>query len=197
MPKTNKNAINGSFINNLMASGIMKTKTIKVFEFDELAEKVKEKVRMNMLDIVTDDWHDFMECDFIENNKENGYDIKHIQFDVGRSNYAVFDAKIDIEAFCNSQKIGITSDIRDLIDYASIFVVGTHAYMTVKFEGDDNIASDALLEVIKAFTQKLGSDFLKQLKNHYEHVHSDNHIDEFVKMNEYEFRENGAIEASG
>jgi len=175
----------------------MITKEINLYEFDELTDKVKEKVRENMNDIVNMDWHDFVECDFIENNKENGYDIKHIYFDIGRGNYAIFEADFDIEKFCNSQEVKITPKIQKMIDEGVVITKISCYYgsMSIEYEGDENTETEKLLAKIREFTDELASNLMTNLKDEWDNVNSDEYIDEFIKSNEYTFRENGEMES--
>jgi hypothetical protein len=163
----------------------MRIKEIKVYDFEELDEKVREKVLQNLYDInVSFDWWEYI----YEDARIVG--IKIEAFDLGRKNYAeakfIWSAKETADAIienhgekCETYKTAQSY----LVDYEEL------KKATVKDE-DDDLDTE---EIDRGFLNALCEDYRVMLYKEYENQTSEEAIIETIKANEYEFMENGKI----
>jgi len=173
----------------------MKTKTINLYEFDELSDKAKQKAIEGLNDINVDhEWWDFI-------------------FEDAKSIGLIIDS-FDTERYCNGRLEVSLSECCDLITKNHGEQCDT--YKTAKgFENQwgelvkkysDGINTDEVAEgneydfdndadeLEAEFTQALLEDYRIILRKEYEYLTSKEAIIETIKANEYTFTENGELE---
>lgn len=155
----------------------MRIMQVEIFKFDELSDKAKEKAR---------DW--YREASLHDEWYESIYEdaanvhIKITGFDIGRGN--------DIDGEFTDDPLIVADKI--LKDHGA----GCDTYKTAKIfhaarnkldEQEDHSALDS------EFLRDILQDYLSSLRKEYEHVTSDETIDENICTNEYEFTADGKI----
>ena len=200
----------------------MKTKTIELYEFDELPEDVKVKVLEKNREINVDypQWHD-PEIEYWEEKLEGmGLENPKISYSgfYSQGDGASFTCKnVDIEKFLTSQKAkGRFKALLKALEDGGIEVSASvirldnhysHPY-TVRADVDANeyeevsvnFASKVQLEAneLENFLTETVRDLSKQiydnLEKDYEHLTSDEAVIETIKANEYTFRVSGEME---
>ncbi len=174
----------------------MKTKTIKLYQFDELSESAKEKARDWFRQSIDADF--WSEC-ILEDAKNIGLEIK--EFDLDRRSYvkAVFLRGAEETAHKIEKEHGDTCETyKTAISYLE--------------ERDQRVNSapkdtDGELEDIGALEDQLDAldvEFLHSLEEDYriiltkemEYQYSDESVDENIRINEYDFTETGKREVA-
>ena len=170
----------------------MKTIEIKLYEFDELPEEVKQKVLTDLYDINV--FHEWWE-NVYEDAKNIGLEIRG--FDIGRGNccngiFELSASEVAANIFrdhgekCETYKTaeGFIEDWQPLFD----------AYMD---ERSDNYESDYLedrmIEEEQRFLNSLLHDYLQMLKQEHEYRTEEENIIDTIRANEYFFTEKGKI----
>ena len=199
----------------------MKTKTIELYEFDELPEKIKAKVLEKERYINTEgyDWFDFTFDDWTEKLEGMGFEDPNISFTgfYSQGDGASFTCKsIDIEKFLTSQKArrrfknilkGLKEDkIEANIEIKRIDHHYSHEY-TVRAESEvlynngypKNYAAIEKEEgELRALVLDVARDLMKEiyrdLEQEYEGLTSDEAVIDTIKANEYTFRADGTME---
>lgn len=169
----------------------MRTKTIKMYSFDELSEKAKETAR--------NWWREAAGCDewwetVFEDARQVGLSIT--SFDTGRSHEIEGDF-VSCPVTCAEEILKIHGDGRTCAE-ANAFLKLRHEFMQ-KAQKDEwgeiaNYEQEEELEQIeKDFLHAILEEYLITLRNDYEHYFSEDHVDECIRINEYEFTEGGKI----
>lgn len=181
------------------------TREYKVFKFNELSEKVQEKVldKFRESQLSYYDWWDSCYEWFHEQLAEVGLACKTFYFSLDRDrNIEAVDLHFtDIAKFVESVQAGVKKSI---LDAADLTINSTVHYRHVHYKIDTyNGIPDRcphlnkfLDSLIDRCNDKLGDilhNFLTQLEKEEEYLTSDECIKEHIDCNDYEFLENGEI----
>jgi len=168
----------------------MKTIEIKIYSFDELSEKAKEKAIENLSDINTDlDWWDTV----YEDAKTIG--LKITGFDLDRSRHATGDFILSAQEVaqnilnnhgeaCETYK---TAD--SFLEYFNPLFAEYLDEDSEHYESRDR--EQELQELEDDFLKSLLEDYSIILQKEYEFLISEEAIIESIRANEYDFTENG------
>lgn len=160
----------------------MREHTIKLYKYEELTEKAKQKAIENLWDINVDyEWWDSV----YEDAANIG--LKITSFDIGRSN------SIEGE-FEESPGYVITKILSEHGE-------GTETYKTAlryrdtewEFVDEDGDYDGENEDAISEFLHDLLEDYLVMLRNEYEYLTTKEAIEETIIANEYEFTEDGKL----
>lgn len=197
----------------------MKTKSINLFEFDELPENIKAKVLENERDINVDGkWYEFVYEMWEEKLEAMGFDSPDISFSGfwSQGDGASFTSKhVDIEKFLASQKAKTrfkallrvleTDTFRLEVEVERIDTHYSHEY-TVRGNVEAYDYSDKgkhekaeaeaqeLEALLTETVRKLSKQIYRDLESEHEGLTSDEAVIDTIKANEYTFRSNGEME---
>lgn len=194
----------------------MKTKTIELYEYDELPEDVKEKVLDNLRYINVDDefWYDydgktgFSSAELkrmrvkVEDAPDELITYKNLYFDIDRSWYIQFtDAQ-----FANDEVarkfLRVPKKLWDATYWTFInkdYGGSSHGTTRLEYEPQDNykeftVKQQEILErAIEIFHDKM-EEALRHLRSQYEYLCTDEAIIETIKASEYTFTASGKME---
>lgn len=184
----------------------MKTKTIQLFQFDELSDDAKNTARAWFLEGSFD--HDWYDCiyDMVANNLHGGAPDAFAAFpyvsSVTVNSFDLYRRSIDITA---------TIDYRSLLDAcAKDFAGGKYVKGALKLYDMDYIqytngnwhwygsrhcaifiAFVDTLPEIKDIEQEIGEEVLSMFQTEADYRESDESVDENIRCNEYDFTETG------
>lgn len=155
----------------------MQTQTINTFLFSELPDEIKKKVLIKYADRGTIDW--WYENTF-EEAKENG--IRLTGFDLGRGQ--------KIEGTFIWDHLEVANNIlKNIIDMHPLFTISEQ----FKKQRDEAIDEYKLDELQNQYEKDILWQYWKMLKDEYEHFYSDEYLEEFFDIHEYQFTENGVL----
>ena len=183
----------------------MKKQTIEVYEFSELGKEAKEKARDEFRQYCLDyDWWDIIYEGIMEKAEEYGITLKDedIQF-TGfwcQGDGASFISK-EINNYKFAEKAGIKVDKkvldtielyidRTIMNYShenSVHATAVYNDLPSKYEKKAEELTDKLEEV----KNMLCTELYNNLENYYNELLSDEHVDEDIIANEYEFLKDG------
>lgn len=183
----------------------MRTETVeyKLYKYDELSDKAKEKALEGFYDFNVDyEWWDSSYDWFQEKLKEVGLKCKTFYFGLDRDRFleAVDLEFIDVAKFIEtSVQAGVKKSILDVADLTINYTRGyRHTFHTIDtYRGIPDRCprlNKYLTSLIDRCNDKLGdmfSDFLSQLEEEYDYLTSREAIEESIRCNEYEFLEHG------
>jgi hypothetical protein len=194
----------------------MKTKTINLYDFDELTKEQQDKAVENLRDINVDydDWHRFILEDETEKLAKIGFADAEINYSGfwSQGDGASFTCKhVDLlplaHKLSNNKSISKLEQALDAGDCtASVDSIDSHYchentarfYLEINNE-DITDEQRALLEQFEAdaeaLRKELSQDIYKVLRDAYEDATTDEAVIETIKANEYTFNENGKIES--
>ena len=175
---------------------IMKTVTIKLYQFSELSDKAKEKAISRLMEINTDrDWWDSSYEDAAQVN------IKIKGFDIGRGSYvkaefmqSAYDTAnliiLNHGESCETYKTAKTF-LQDWNNLVSKYSDGVKTdVVTEDNEYDfDNEADDLENE----FLESISEDYRIILSKQYDYLTSEDAIIETIEANDYYFTEDGEL----
>jgi hypothetical protein len=152
----------------------MRTITLKVFSFDELEPRAKERARNWYREASSgDEWWEVI----YEDAKNVGIEI--LGFDCGRRD------EIDLRP--RKSWIDVAKNIvrehgkgADTYGYASAFLEAIYADLDYG-------------ELVQKFKDDVGRSYLDLLRKESEYTDSDEYIDEQIRLNEYEFYADGTF----
>lgn len=171
-------------------------KQVRVYSFEELSDKAKEKAISEFYDInVSHDWWDFT----YDNAKDIG--LKITAFDIGRGGY------------CNGDLMWSAEEVADKIianhgestgtyklakEYVSDFNKLVEKYSdgdnkTVVAEDKQGDFDDELSDLDEEFKKQLLNEYLSILDKEYEYLTSDEAVTETIIANDYEFTKDGKL----
>ncbi len=177
----------------------MREETIKIYQFDELSEKAKEKAVENERNsdgyLCDTEWAEFLEEEFMEELEKINISCDGFCWDLcGGYLYLDNPTIIDIKDFI--KKMGgekwlvlkalenKTDDDKDEFedDLASIEIV-SEQYKTIV----GNFTDDEVGEQINQKLKDILDGFLKELQDTFSALNSDEEIINHLKINEFEF----------
>lgn len=173
------------------------TKTITLYQFDELTYAAKEKARDWWRECgIDDDWH---EC--VDEDAAN-VGIKITGFDCGRGNSITGDFDTMAVAVANKIIAGHGKDC-DTFKTATAFIAERMKLVADAPRNPDDhedeftdeaALDDAINDLETEFKRAILEDYLSMLRRELEYQQSDEYIDETIRGNEYTFDENGKRE---
>ena len=193
----------------------MREKVTKLFTFDELSEKAKEKAIQNWMstDYIYDGWWDFIYDNFREDAKKIGLDVetneiefnldRGANFGIGRDGISVDDDYIKKELKLKKKpyvdiefrvrKIGMQHQEfpRDRWFNSS---ENSNGWYVVHMEGvseKDKPKVGELVEKMIGQLCELCSKSFDDLREEYKHVCSEEYVKDMIIANDYEFEEDG------
>lgn len=192
----------------------MKTKTINLYEYDELPEDIKAKVIQNHRYFNVDDswWYEGEVEYWKDELKAEGFEDAEIQFSGFwlQGDGASFTASVNIETFLRKHKsITRFKKLLPLVPVgdlsARIVRIGHHYVHEYTVKADVEMAWSNETEPLRGLrselegflterVRELSRKIYRSLESEYERQTSDEAIIETLKTNEYTFRENGEAE---
>jgi hypothetical protein len=184
----------------------MRQETISLYQFDELYETVKKKIldKYRNINVDYDGWDDWVLEDWYIKLKSLGYEDAKIYFSGfwSQGDGACFTATVNIDQYLSAHKL--TTRFKHLLewaDYISITITHRRHYyfarstdVNVEFR-EENQEVEALLNELEAMIKKeretLGDEIYKNLEDVYCDLTSDESVAETLRINEYEFLEDG------
>jgi hypothetical protein len=172
----------------------MKTKTIQIYEFNELSESAKEKAIEQLRDASTN--YEWWDCIY-EDAKEAGVFIESFDLDRNRHAKGYFSNGAEGCAHFIADNHGETcetyvtaktylTDRDKIIESAQIDADG-------EFESEYNLDSD-LDNLDNEFLRSIFEDYSIILQAEWDGMNSNEHIIDFIEGNGYTFTEYGKIE---
>lgn len=192
----------------------MKTKTIELYEFDELSESAKAKVLEAERDINVEDsfWHKYLLEEWEQELESMGFEDPTISFTGfwSQGDGASFTSKnVDIEKFLTSQKArgrfkailkALKSDNAevnasvDRIDYHYSHEYTVRASVEVLTESVSDDKGDEFAEFLNETVRTLSRKIYRELEAEHEYLTSDESVIDTIKANEYTFTASGKME---
>lgn len=171
----------------------MKTKVIKVFSFDELSERAKENARDWLRGCGFDEWWEAT----YEDAERIG--LKITSFDLDRNKHA--KGKWITSAWeCATTITKEHGEGFDTYKDAVVFLRERDEIIDTA-ERDENgdfvdeYAVDRRLDELEGdFLKTVLEDYASLLQGEWEHLNSDEQVDEAIRANDYTFREDGTRE---
>lgn len=170
---------------------------VKVFQYDELSDKAKEKACGDHYDInVSDsDWNEFCFMDFKERLKKIGISCNTFYYDLDRGAYIYMDKPSVDDERLFMKKAGIDLRTKDARD------VGVNSYIGIatRYYGGESATNHVEATTIEMegklqdLLSGLLNEFLFELRKEYEYMTSKAMVEDTIKANEYTFRENGVM----
>jgi len=173
----------------------MKTKTINLYEFDELSDKAKEKAINSLLDInVSHEWWEWT----YEDAKNIGLIITSFDID----SYCKGNLEVSLSECCDlifKNHPELCDTYTDAMDYEKRWGELVKKYSDgvntdEVAEGNEYDFDNEANELESEFTRALLEDYRIILRKEYEYLTSNQAIIETIKANEYTFTENGKLE---
>ena len=175
---------------------IMKTVTIKLYQFSELSDKAKEKAISRLMEINTDsDWWDSSYEDAAQVNiKIKGFDIDRGSYVKAEFMQSAYDTAnliiLNHGESCETYKTAKTF-LQDWNNLVSKYSDGVKTdVVTEDNEYDfDNEADDLENE----FLESISEDYRIILSKQYDYLTSEDAIIETIEANDYYFTEDGEL----
>ncbi|HBG49466.1 MAG TPA: hypothetical protein DDW90_08205 [Cyanobacteria bacterium UBA9971] len=170
----------------------MRTITVRIYTFDELNDKSKEKAIGNLSDInISHEWWDYT----FEDAENIG--LKISAFDIGRGSYVkgkfIYSAA-EVAANILRDHGEKCDTYRTAEDFLTTWQPVFNDYMDEEHENYESRESeDKLQEIEEEFLRSLCEDYRIMLQKNYEYLTSGEAIIETIQANEYEFTENGEL----
>lgn len=176
----------------------MRIEEVKVFTFDELSEDAKEKARYWYREGGLDyEWWDFSFEEFRNELLDIGVETDTFWFALppDRADFLIANRPsiVDPKKLLKASGVDLrTKAARAVLNYEADLSIGTNQYGSGSHQShyveadDDDIAE----KVEEFFTDKL-HNFKKRLEDEQDYLYSDESIDESIRINEYEFTEDG------
>ncbi len=170
----------------------MRIKETKIYLFEELSDKAKEKARNWFREVSSgDEWWEST----YEDAKNVG--IKISGFDIGRGNYCEgeFISGAEETAHKIEKEHGETCDtFKTAKAYLALrdkIITDAPKDESGEYE-DESELDEALDEAETEFLKSILEDYRQALSREYEYQNSDEVVSENIIANEYEFEENGS-----
>jgi len=187
--------------------------TYNVYKFNELSEKVQEKVLQNLWDInAYDDWYEFTVEDYKEKLEAIGFEDPKIYFSgfCSQGDGACFDAYINLEKIVQHLGDKRFNKLIHLIQEGYISAcIGKTSYAChyshqktryIDFTLDFSEKYKRLwklcytfMEYVEELRLDLSHDIYRSLEKEYYYLTSKEAIIETIEANDYDFLENGKI----
>jgi hypothetical protein len=198
----------------------MRTIKVQLYQFDELTEEAREKAREWFRDGVSSDFQFFSEY-IIDDTKTIGklfgLDIKHVFYSgfYSQGDGAFFEGsyeykkdglkKVKEYAPKDEELHKIVSELQEIqrVNFYSLSATIKHSgfythsgcmVIDVWDNRTDNRADTKTAEVLRGALKTFADWIYNRLEKEYEYQSSDETVDETIRVNEYEFLENGLIE---
>lgn len=162
----------------------MKTKTINLYEFDELSEKAKSNAVFNLSDLNTShNWWEYI----YEDAARVGIKITGFDIDGGL---------ITGKFLKSSSEVAILITMEHGETCKTYEIAAKHVIDLDNVDREESeTEQDAIIEDLgNEFEREILREYLKLLKQEFEHLSSSEQIIETIKANEYTFTESGKLE---
>jgi hypothetical protein len=166
----------------------MRIKETKVYKFDELTDKAKEKAMENLYDLNVDyGWWDYM----YEDAANVG--LKLTSFDLDRNRHAKGEFTLSA-AEVAANIIRDHGEQCETYKTAQAFLDEINS-LTMPDDDSDEFSEweNKMLELEDEFLKSLLEDYSIMLQKEYEYQTSEEAIIETIRANEYEFTEDGKL----
>lgn len=188
----------------------MRTEEIKIYNFEELSDKAKEKAR----DWWKNDGLDEHERDsitesFQEKLEKLGLPTEKVCWGLSccQGDGVAFYGNVDIEDYLTKNKLKTT--YKELLNNGDVLIWDVEIYnnnhhynhyntMSIRYNLDYNQITDELEELAEELTdhilshiKEISKDFETSGYKQIDYYNSDEYVDEVITANEYEFTENG------
>ena len=166
-----------------------------VYSFDELSEKAKEKVLDHFREVcVQDDFAEYPREVLLEMLAEHGIFASRVYWSTDRDRFAYLDKpSVDAEK-CLSAILGVSQAQSDFSEIDVRIECENYARgCTKNVVWTSNDEDDEYRNKIQEFLDDMLDAFLKDVEKEYENALSDENVADFVRANEYVFRENGEV----
>lgn len=189
----------------------MRQETISLYQFDELSEAVKKKMldKHRHINVDYDGWDDWVLEDWYTKLKNLGYeDVKIYYSGFGsQGDGACFTARVNIDQYLSAHKL--KTEFKALLEWQkeygdiTAYIKHNHRYYfstSTEVHVDENNWSapshvqpllNRLEEYIKKERAVLGNEIYRALEDAYFNLTGDEAIGETLRINEYEFLEDG------
>jgi hypothetical protein len=188
----------------------MRTETIKIYGFEELSPEAQERAISDVADdsyYLGYDWWDFLHEGFHEELEKIGIKCKDFHWDFDRNNYFEMEKPYaeDLNKFLESagfkkQNLMLALDGRDAttdiglsfherklyIDYYDSGSEDDVKYLRELYGNEEDLA-----EKLNDYLQNILYGFLKQLRDEYDYLCSEEYIRCYLTDGDYEFTEDG------
>jgi hypothetical protein len=199
-------------------------KIVKVYQFDELEERAKERARdwyRGCMDV--SDWSSVVLDELPTIAGMLGITVRMrdyktiggltrselaVSFDLDRGQYFAFsgqyvyapDAPTKIRNYINDPKLhAIVDDLETIQAFnfggLQATIADTYDRLTIDVEQPEDVErqpTEREIALVEDAIKRFAAWILHQLQESYDYAHSDEAIDENIRANEYEFRENGS-----
>lgn len=183
-----------------------------VYKFEELTEKVQQKVLEKLWDInLYEDWHEFTLEHFKEKLEEIGFEDAKIHYSgfCSQGDGASFDAHVNLEKIINYIGDKRFNKLLHLVkeSYIDVSIVKTsyanhyshkktrYIEVNTDFNTENylrvNKLCDLLCDYIEDLRIRLCEEIYETLEKEYDYLTSKEQIIECINANEYEFLESG------
>ena len=187
----------------------MQVRQVKTYSFNELSKEVKEKVleqeRSNMYECNL--YSQFLKEDFQCTLKEKALPINDIEFSLSncQGDGVAFYGSIELEDFLKVHNLTRFNKILNLIDHVEVcrnHLANSYShYNTMSIEISSSVdctkEQDNLILELENLISELIINTSKELEKHgynyFKDIYSDKSIIENLKLNKYEFLENGNL----
>lgn len=190
----------------------MKTKTIELYEYEELPEDIKEKVLQENRHINVEDswWYEPVEDEWKERLEAEGFRGVKIAFSgfFSQGDGASFTAEsVELPTFCKANKALTRFKALFKLEYLSACVKRTSAHYVHENTVRGDVETEWLIETDKCYTlrgelestltqrvRELSKQIYRDLESEYYYMTSDEAVIDTLESNEYTFRINGKME---
>lgn len=195
----------------------MKTKTIDLYEFDELPDNIKAKVldKNRYINVDGDWWYDYDGKTGFSSDEIKKYDLDieeagdllnfdKVYFDLGRGWYIQFDGASFAHDETARRFLGVPEELWEVVRWEfsnKNYSGSSHGTTKIEYEHVDSYGFyqftpeevEILDRAVERFAEKM-EEALRNLEKDYEYQTSDEAIIETILANEYTFRADGKME---
>jgi hypothetical protein len=178
---------------------------VLVYKYDELDEKAKEKA-LEKFAYVDVEFGDYAECvreEFAENMSKAGVEYVNLYWSTDRDRHAyMHKPSVDSKKIL-SVVIGCSqTDAKEFDDFSVTLSTSHYGggcarnFVDVEYDGEDKEAelrATGYTEKVQEWLDDMFNDFLRAVSTAFDDATSREHVEEFIRANEYEFRENGEV----
>jgi hypothetical protein len=163
----------------------MKQVTINTYQFDELSDDAKEKAREWWRELVgVEDWSSWVYDDAAE------VGIKITGFDIDRGQYCKGDLTEGAETVAR-KIIENHGENCETHKTAKEFLIQLEKFQEVEDGDQAGDFDNEIEELEEEFQKSIFEDYRMMLEGAYEDEMSDEHVDDTLRINEYEFTADG------
>lgn len=170
----------------------MKTKTIEIYDFDELSESAQDVALDEVRRINNDyEWWNFT----YEDAKDAGIILESFDLDRNRHARGYFrhcDGGLD----CAELIVKNHGEICETYKTATVYLADRDKLMRTEGDFDETALVNLLDNLNTDFLQSILEDYSMSLQREYEYINSKENLLEVIDCNGYTFNVNGQLEAA-